>query len=295
VDAGTVGHHRCVRTYAGDAGQPERIGVGAVRDGPRSERYSCLCSRKSTGLPSSNAASSSPFASSGVAGKTTLSPATHVNHASTLWEWNGPAPTPVPTGTLTTTGMRAPQRKWVFPRLLTIWLKPHEALGHLEDAPVLRDVLSDQDYLGAGAHRLPQSLRDRVHVAEVAGRRGLGGRAGVQQAGCEHVGDARLRIRNGIVRCESALHEVVDVPLQLAPHALAIVGGQHALPDQGRFEAGDRIALGPLLEERRRHIGGAGGFPFGCRNAALLSLVVITEDLTSRGGREANRLALPLC
>ena len=66
------------------------------------------------------------MASWGVAGATTLRPATLVNQLSGFCEWKGPAPVPPPTGVRITTGTGSAQRKCVLARLLTTWLKPQE-------------------------------------------------------------------------------------------------------------------------------------------------------------------------
>ena len=53
---------------------------------------------KTTGLGSRTAAISSPLASAGVLGATTLIPGECMNHASGFCEWNGPPEKPPPLG-----------------------------------------------------------------------------------------------------------------------------------------------------------------------------------------------------
>ena len=58
-------------------------------------------------MPSSKAEISRPLASYGVAGATTLIPATAVNHDSTFCEWKGPGARAAADGARITTGTRA--------------------------------------------------------------------------------------------------------------------------------------------------------------------------------------------
>ncbi len=62
------------------------------------------CSMNTTGLSSSTAEISSPFASCGVLGITTLSPGMCANHDWRLCECCGPCPHPRPTSNRTTSG-----------------------------------------------------------------------------------------------------------------------------------------------------------------------------------------------
>src|SRR4029079_19639879 len=99
------------------------IGTRYASSGPGPRvLYSSLCSKISTGLGSSIAASNRPLASCGVDGCTTFKPGTWANQASRLWLCCAAAPVPEPPGRRTTIGTVAlpPNMKWIFAAWLTI-------------------------------------------------------------------------------------------------------------------------------------------------------------------------------
>ena len=69
---------------------------------------------------------SRPFASSGVAGQTHLSPGTCANDDSGFCEWNGPPEKPPPEGSRTTIGTGVPARQRCFAATVTSWSQAHE-------------------------------------------------------------------------------------------------------------------------------------------------------------------------
>ena len=98
-----------------------------------------------------------------------------------------------------------------------------EALGHLEDAAVLGDVLAEEHDPLVAPHRDPQGVADRVHVAQL-GRLGDGlrrGRLRLEQAGREHVLELLARGRARLLGRERVVDERVDALLVGRAHAAA--------------------------------------------------------------------------
>lgn len=136
-----------------------------------------------------------------------------------------------------------------------------EALGDLEDAAVLGDVLAHQDEAGVGVEGFGEALGDGVDQAEFAGgggglwlvddRDGQGGDGGVHRAelGGDGRGDGRL--------CSCLAQTGLDGVAVFRADRCNEVGIKDALGEAPCLEAGARVDLCPVVDEAFRVVFGA--------------------------------------
>ncbi len=207
---------RASRAFPSGVREPS-AGASALR-----RRYRPLCSKKSTGSGSSIADRSSPYASSTVAGQTTLRPGCPTNQPSGEPAWKGPPRTPPPVGQRITIGIAWPERQCVLAATVTIMsngqatksancssttgrspihaapiaapTKPSSEIGRVEDP--LRPELVEQP--GGGAERAAEVadvLAEQEDAIVLAQRVGEGGSNRLEVRDLGDASDSTVRRR----------------------------------------------------------------------------------------------------
>ena len=151
---------------------------------------------------------------------------------------------------------RLDDRRVAHPRLAELL---DEALRHLEDAAVLRDVLAEEDDPVVAPHRDAQAVGYRVHVAQLGrlrlGRRRRGLRD--EDARREDVGELLLDGRPRLGRGERLVREGVDAQLvRVADRGEVAFVEEALLQEEGLVEP-DGVLLRPLGELVLRHVVGS--------------------------------------